>query len=210
LETIGNLARKIAPTAPTATSTGGQLPSNFGGIGPGQTPETPSSATGIGRGKIGLTVIGQGPVSADQNAVESLPPCVRSWLKARQTYLETSHCDNSKPPAPLTEDMRRQSLAVLKQAMVPMDQRKTLGLLGELKLLTIPRTGDDPEEIRAQILIYARKLADYPADAVHEVLTTQADQSKFWPAWAELKDRLDARTWQRTEAMKALKAIPAQ
>ena len=147
--------------------------------------------------------------SPDSAAVERLPPCVKSFLKTEARWRATSHCDNAGPPPSLTAETRRAALAILDAAMTPAPPDQVKRLLGELKLLTVPKSGDMVEEIKAQILIYARKLADYPADAVLTVLRTQPDQSKFWPAWAELKERLDARTWRRRDARKALTSLTA-
>ena len=43
----------------------------------------------------------------------------------------------------------------------------------------------------AQLQLYARKLSAYPADIVRKVLSTQDTISKWWPAWADLQDRLE-------------------
>jgi hypothetical protein len=59
-----------------------------------------------------------------------------------------------------------------------------------MKYLTRQRA-ESTEDIAAQIEIYARKMEAYPADIVRYVIKTQTDNSPWWPAWNELKDRLD-------------------
>lgn len=71
-----------------------------------------------------------------------------------------------------------------------MSPAECVGLLGEIKLMTAARP-EQAQDLEAQLMLYARKLAEYPADVVRKVLTTQAEHCRWWPTWAELKERLD-------------------
>ena len=77
----------------------------------------------------------------------------------------------------------------------------------ELKLLTKAR----PEQARdqeAQLLLYGKKLAEYPADIVRRVLSTQPNILMWWPSWAELKERLDLFAARRQRLLDAIKTKP--
>jgi hypothetical protein len=71
-----------------------------------------------------------------------------------------------------------------------MSPAECVGLLGEIKLMTAARP-EQAQDLEVQLMLYARKLAEYPADVVRKVLTTQAEHCRWWPTWAELKERLD-------------------
>ena len=83
-----------------------------------------------------------------------------------------------------------EALEIMAKCLKPMKPSECLGLLGELKLLTVARP-DQGFDMAAQLQLYARKLSAYPADIVRKVLTTQDTISKWWPAWADLQDRLE-------------------
>lgn len=78
-----------------------------------------------------------------------------------------------------------------------------LDLLTELKALTRPSQGTTAD-LEAQMVAYLKRLMDYPADVTRYVLTTQPDFSPWWPAWAELKDRLEMFTVRRRMMLEAL------
>lgn len=62
--------------------------------------------------------------------------------------------------------------------------------LGALRSLTkVKDAGEGNSEF--QIRVYARKLSEYPADAVKFALRQWADYSPWWPSWHELKSGLD-------------------
>ena len=107
-----------------------------------------------------------------------------------------------KLPA-LTSETRQKALAVVEGSLTPMTPSECIGLLGELRLL-VPPVNMSEQTMEAQIMLYQRKLADYPADVVRRVLSTQANISKFWPAWSELKERLDLFTARRLRLRDAL------
>lgn len=72
-----------------------------------------------------------------------------------------------------------------------------------MKYLTRQRA-EATEDIAAQIEIYARRMEAYPADIVRYVIKTQTDSSPWWPAWSELKDRLDVFVTARRRKLVAL------
>ncbi len=54
-------------------------------------------------------------------------------------------------------------------------------------------------------MFYEEELRNYPADVVRHVLNTQKNINAFWPAWSELKERLDLYSWKRRKLVDALK-----
>ena len=106
-----------------------------------------------------------------------------------------------------TPEIRLQAADLVRLSLTPMTPNECFGLLGELKLTTASRP-DQGDDLEALLKVYQRKLQEYPADVVRAVLTTQADLSKWWPTWAELKERLDTRTNRRRVMLTALTATP--
>lgn len=63
-------------------------------------------------------------------------------------------------------------------------------------------------DLQAKLQVYAENLAAYPADVVRHVLRTQSSVGVFWPAWAELKDRLEMHASYRARLLHALENPP--
>jgi hypothetical protein len=89
-----------------------------------------------------------------------------------------------------------QAKQVLERSLTPMDGEKCLDLLTEMKRLTRPSPGSTVD-LEEQLVAYLKRLMEYPADVVFYVLTTQPETSPWWPAWAELKERLEVLTHRR-------------
>ena len=82
-----------------------------------------------------------------------------------------------------------------------------VALLTRLKLETKSRA-EDGGDMQGQLESYARRIAEYPEDVVRHVLETQSAIEKFWPAWAELKERLDLKSGYRRKLLHALQNAP--
>lgn len=96
-----------------------------------------------------------------------------------------------------------EAFCILEQACKPMDRREIIKSLAVLKALTAKRNeADDDQEL--QLGAYARQLEDYPADVVRHVLETQPRMSKWWPAWAELHERLELFSARRKRMLDAV------
>lgn len=91
--------------------------------------------------------------------------------------------------AQLEAEMRT-ALNALETACRPLANQAIVKELTTLRTLTKSKdSGDDNAEF--QIRVYAKKLAEYPADAVKFALRQWADYSPWWPSWHELKTGLD-------------------
>lgn len=92
---------------------------------------------------------------------------------------------------------------ILEQSLTPMTGNEALDLLTELKAMTRPAPGTT-DDLKVVLKAYLKRCMDYPADVVRHVLTTQADESPWWPSWQELKDRLEIHTYRRRMMLEAL------
>ncbi|MCG8576663.1 MAG: hypothetical protein MI810_17425 [Flavobacteriales bacterium] len=83
----------------------------------------------------------------------------------------------------------RQTL--IDQACAPADRRLVIAHLGRLAKL-IRATREDAADWEGLIRVFTDKIAGhYPAAAVTAVLEDWPDHNRFWPAWCDLKSRLD-------------------
>ena len=106
-------------------------------------------------------------------------------------------------PEPLPQDEHQKALAAVKATLSTVNGAECRKLLAEMKYLTRQRA-ESTEDIAAQIEIYARRLEAFPADIVRYVIRTQTDESPWWPAWSELKARLDPLMVARRRKLAAL------
>lgn len=88
------------------------------------------------------------------------------------------------------------ALAVVRKAMTPAPQNSLVGWLAELSVQVAYRA---QTEFNGELTlkVYARNLADYPADVVRDTLREWPSRSKWWPTWHELKERLDLKVQRR-------------
>lgn len=98
----------------------------------------------------------------------------------------------------------QQALLAYERACLPMPDPQINEELGKLRVRTAWR---DPgqEDMSFAMRVYADDLAEWPADVVKEVLSTQHKVSKFWPAWIELEERLKLKAWKRLKTRDALR-----
>lgn len=210
LQTIGSLVKQIEPMAAnldTQTQSSTRNAASSEPILQGQTPQSRSKNVGLvpfndGSAKTPAAVlrsaIAQDSPAETNAALEAyLPRSVRSWIdrtETRETWEKLSKSRQYSPeptrPEPLPQDEHQKALAAVKATLSTVNGAECRKLLAEMKYLTRQRA-ESTEDIAAQIEIYARKMEAYPADIVRYVIKTQTDNSPWWPAWNELKDRLD-------------------
>ena len=103
----------------------------------------------------------------------------------------------------------REALKHYEAGCKPLPRKQTLQNLAALRVLTASRAADgDDTDLLFQV--YARQLEGYPADVVTHVLVTQANESRWWPTWLELKERLDLHARKRLLRRDALRAKLAE
>lgn len=82
------------------------------------------------------------------------------------------------------------ALQIVALSLAPAPQAFVLKELTRLRLLTKSRP-ESEEDLMLLVAAYAEELGRYPADVVRDVCRKAAATERFWPAWAELKPRLD-------------------
>lgn len=88
------------------------------------------------------------------------------------------------------------ALKTVKLAKSPAAMNAMIGWLAELSVQVAYRA---QTEFNGELTlkVYARNLGEYPADVVRDVLRAWPAESKWWPTWHELKERLDAKAQRR-------------
>src|SRR5690606_24011321 len=95
------------------------------------------------------------------------------------------------------------ALAFYETASAPATEDQIEAALATLS--TLVRRGGAFGDEDLLVGAYVAKLRQYPADVVMFVLNRWADQSQWWPAWKELKEKLDLFAWRRSFVMDALR-----
>lgn len=80
--------------------------------------------------------------------------------------------------------------AIIDGLMAPAPAEKLDEWIGVCALLT-SGAREDSDTSDARLMAYKAKLSEYPGDVVRAALMEWPDLSKWFPTWAELKDRLD-------------------
>lgn len=153
---------------------------------------------------------------------DKLSPAVRRWLSAVSRRREqeargvVSGGQNQDPRnvvpwqlvqvPDLPESDRATAMSILEAACQPMRKREIVAGLGRVKAMTVSRAEDDVSTA-VRFEIYVEELAKWPADVVRHVLESQPRMSKFWPAWAELEERLELYAGKRMRALELLRGV---
>lgn len=154
------------------------------------------------------------PQATDAALEASLTPTANSWLKAAmfnesQTWRIPEHRHTLKPLPTCSETELFNALTMVKYSLTPMTGAECQKALLELKVLTASRT-EQTDDIKLTVELYRRRLEKYPADVVRHVLQTQPSRSRWWPAWAELEERLEPLSRQRFKMAELLTASISQ
>jgi len=91
----------------------------------------------------------------------------------------------------------------VRSTMRPASREKIEQWVAELSVITAPRKSDGMT-MELMLAAYSRRLAEYPADMVREVLILRT--WKFFPTWAELKEALDVMLADRRAMLAACEA----
>jgi len=205
---IGSLISLLPAPSPSSseTTTSPREPSaNPGPQAGGRGLTTTSAITAQG---LGRALMQADPAQTDRSLEASLTLLLGSKPRPRERSLfpktggYVTILEGFNLP-PMTSEARTKALETVRVALNPMTRNECIGLLGELKLLTVPRS-EQATDMAAQLSLYARKLAEYPADVTRHVLESQPKMSKWWPTWEELYGRLELHTKRRRRLMEAL------
>jgi hypothetical protein len=210
LKKIGNLTSELTSTAGTkATRTTKSDGSLTASETTGEQSERASatgtelSSTGSAQAIRTVTSISAADLAglsageANRKLRDALPPSVA----LRPVY--SSNLNNHTPVAYRASETNEEAIAILEASLMPVDQETLERALTELALLTKAREDDsETEDMRAAL--YMGRMSTYPADAVIHVCRSWANDNVFWPAWAELRERLESRVQERRKMLDAL------
>ena len=102
----------------------------------------------------------------------------------------------------VSEDQLREIHSLVSETMAPAEDNDLAKGVLKLRALTAHRR--EGEDIDIVLEAYVEKLKAYPKDAAMETLTRLADNSKWFPSWAEIKDDVEWRCKHRTGLLKAV------
>ena len=186
-----------------------------------QAARPPESATGIERSTTGSEkqpnlasdrLLASNPRDTDSRLAAYLAPSVTSCLgrvvdryhNDRGEYIVESR--HGALQACSDPQAAHKALEVYERACRPAPEDTLVKELGGLRLMTKSAQAPD-DDVRLSLQAYARKIQQYPGDVALHVLRTQPDMGVFWPAWAELKDRLDLYAGKRLRQRDALRQL---
>ena len=179
----------------------------------------PSKRTGTALAAAGLraqplvsfpaALAADNPSATDRALEASLPLSVRTskreiWEDKTTTHGWDGELTKIEWATDLPEADRQKALQTAQQSLIPMTGAECQKALAKLRLMTKVRN-ESTEDIRLTLMFYEEELRSYPADVVRHVLGTQKNISPWWPAWSELKERLDLYSWKRRKLVDALK-----
>ncbi len=216
---IGGLMRKVLPSPPSLDSTPPTPPTASAITGSPSPAKRESSWTGTPPGAIGAApkaidakLLRLAPKEVDRHLEALLPPQVRLCLRpVTRTSFDEQYGFQSRltgyriaPDAQADPVLVERALGLLARACAPAPKDVIVAELTALRFLTKARA-EHQDDLKFRLAVYAEKLSDYPGDVVLHVLKTQADHCPFWPAWDELRDRLDLHGKKRMALFQALK-----
>ena len=106
-------------------------------------------------------------------------------------------------------DAVERSIMLHARSCAPAPEDVLMKELAALRVLTKARASDD-SDLKFTISVYARKLAEWPADIALHVLRTHPEASRWWPAWEELATRLHSMTKRRRTRLQALMRLESE
>lgn len=221
MKTIGSLTQKLTPLAESSDS---HPPKSSQNSAPAARSLTISRATNaIDRSAQGGTsapangslvvqktsladaMQASAPDQTKQIVAALMPPGVRSSLKP--VFSPAGEITNYALSGSHGAREIQEATAILDQSLTPISGLEALDLLSELKSLTRPQAGQTTTDMADQMTAYLKRLVKYPADVARHVLTTQPDQSVWWPAWQEIQERLEIHTYRRRMMLAAMKSV---
>ena len=161
----------------------------------GNAGAAPVEAPGAERG-VSTRSSGRLParLERDIEIAARLPPAARSWLAAKRRVEREAKMD--PPPfipthvPELPPEVRAAALEALCEVCQPLPYDTLLGFVTRLKMMTASRESSQGD-LEKQFEFYMHELEKWPGDAVAYVLETQPSESKWWPSWQELEERLE-------------------
>ena len=102
------------------------------------------------------------------------------------------------------ENEGREAQRLLEMLNARADPEACQQILARLKVLTRERNLSQ-EDMVAQIAIFSEELSQYPLDVVRDACRAWARTEKWFPSWAELRERCEERVMKRRAILLGLK-----
>lgn len=222
MQSIGSQAAKLVNTLENSTSQTTrptESSANSPSISGEKTLRDPSKRTGTALAAAGLharplpslpaALAASKPEETDRALEASLPPSVKT--SKREIWEDRGTAEHGWDGAitaiewtkDLPEADRLKALQMVDHSLTPITGAECQKALAKLRYMTKVRN-ESTEDIRLTLMFYAEELAKFPGDVVRYVLDTQKNISPWWPAWSELKERLDLYTAKRRRLRDAL------
>ncbi len=132
----------------------------------------------------------------------SMPPAVAAALvpKLAEHFTVMVGYEITRP---ITDRDRALAIALLQESMLPCSKDVAMNAMYALKV----RTASTPAErqiAEERMGIYLADLLAYPQDVVVAACRAIADESRWFPAWADLRKELEWRVRSRKKKLEAL------
>lgn len=131
---------------------------------------------------------------------ETLPPSVRAWLQQAdraEIYLST-------PTPPIAEDVLRAAISTIEKSLTPATPKEIAECLQWLRMVTVSRE-TDPIDLGKVVAIFSLELGSHSAEVWSTAVREYAHEQRWWPALADLSERMSAITGRRKVAIARLK-----
>lgn len=211
---IGSLLPKTGISPPASASTPTGSPDRSATTGPPPPARRASNGIGPRRGATGAAAkpgTWEAVAATDDHLEASLKQQLGQWLVLAGVrtltfpngeYAATVRIPKLRKGAPI--DLVDECSRMVRGACQPMARREILAGLSRLRTLTAARK-EDTDDMQWTLETYADELEEYPGDVVAYVLRTQHKVDRWWPAWAELAERLDRESARRFTLRDALR-----
>ena len=107
---------------------------------------------------------------------------------------------------PIPADDLRQAVLLLNESLQPCSKDVAMKAMYALKVRTA-NTPAEREIAEERMAVYLTDLLSYPQDVVVAACRAIANESKWFPAWADLRRELEWRVYKRRKALEALNGI---
>ncbi len=144
------------------------------------------------------------PKETDTRLASTLPaPIIACLQETHHSGYEFKDFEIQRLPATHCLAAVKEAIERHRFAMRPAPRDQLMPGLVRLRVMTKTRA-DDEGEGKLRAAAYIEELQRWPADVALHVLATHARIDKWWPAWAELEERLEIFARKRSRRLEAL------
>lgn len=142
----------------------------------------------------------------EQTLKKKIPQSVQVSLIPKLSNNHVNGFSGFEVTRPIPYDEVREAVLLLNEALQPCPKDVAIKAMFALKVRTA-NTPADREIAEERIGLYLADLQSYPQDVVVSACRSIANQSPYFPAWANLLRELEWRVRKRVKMLEALNAI---